>query len=203
MTTDSTRTWIRRASTAAGLAYTAIAEYELARRLGARPYIAVMLPMSIDCYVIAALKWFRPFDVTLSLILMCAAQVAAHALEADVVVVNLELVTVVSVLVPVALWRTHALARDEHETPAEPIEAEAIRSETTVEVERVPVAVLAAEAPRTRVSAPVSEDDGELLARTRADFNGRIPTYRELKEMYGIGQPRAARIRAVLEGELS
>lgn len=134
MTTDQTRTWIRRTSTAAGLAYTAIAEYELARRLGAQEPIAVMLPLSLDCYVIAALKWFRAFDVALSLILMCAAQVAAHALDAGVVKVSLELVTVVSVLVPVALWRTHALARgeDAHEvrTP-EP--------EYAAAVERVPV----------------------------------------------------------------
>lgn len=111
MSTDSSRVWIRRASTAAGLAYTAIAEYELARRLGARPPIAVMLPVAIDCYVVAALKWFRAFDVALSLALMGAAQVAAHALDAGVVEVDLNLVTVVSLLVPIALWRTHALAR--------------------------------------------------------------------------------------------
>lgn len=111
MSTDTSRVWIRRASTAAGLAYTAIAEYELARRLGAQVPIAVMLPVSIDCYVVAALKWFRAFDVALSLALMGAAQVAAHALDAGVVEVDLNLVTVVSLLVPVALWRTHALAR--------------------------------------------------------------------------------------------
>lgn len=111
MSTDPSRVWIRRASTAAGLAYTAIAEYELARRLGARPPIAVMLPISIDAYVVAALKWFRSFDVALSLMLMGAAQVAAHALEAGVVEVDLRLVTIVSLLVPISLWRTHALAR--------------------------------------------------------------------------------------------
>lgn len=227
MTTDNTRVWIRRASTAAGLAYTAIAEYELARRLGARAPIAVMLPMSIDCYVIAALKWFKALDVFLSLVLMCAAQVAAHALEAGVVKVSLNLVVVVSVLVPVALWRTHALARGEHEVPAEP----PVEYTAAVDIERVPetypelpeadarqyrfdserqswtpsepAPVLAAEEPRTRVSAPVPEDDDELIVRTRQDFHDQIPTYRDLKEKYGIGQARARRIRAVLEGELS
>lgn len=143
MANDETRKWIRRASTAAGLAYTAIAEYELARRLGARPPIAVMLPMSIDCYVIAALKWFRPLDVATSLVLMCAAQVAAHALEAGVVHVNLELVTVVSLLVPVALWRTHALARNEHEVPADPL----VEYTPPTTVERVPEAYPAIAAP--------------------------------------------------------
>lgn len=143
MTTDPTRTWIRRTSTAAGLAYTAIAEYELARRLGAQQPIAVMLPLALDCYVIAALKWFRAFDVALSLILMCAAQVAAHALDAGVVQVSLELVTVVSVLVPVALWRTHALARDEHDDPAEPV------AEYAAAVARVPVPEQAPPVPET------------------------------------------------------
>ncbi|MCX4906847.1 hypothetical protein [Streptomyces sp. NBC_00878] len=142
MTTDSTRTWIRRTSTAAGLAYTAIAEYELARRLGAQQPIAVMLPLSLDCYVIAALKWFRAFDVALSLILMCAAQVAAHALDAGVVKVSLELVTVVSVLVPVALWRTHALARGE-----DAHEVRAPEPEYAAAVERVPVPVAAPPVP--------------------------------------------------------
>ncbi|MCT9078812.1 hypothetical protein [Streptomyces fulvoviolaceus] len=224
MKSDPTRKWIRRASTASGLAYTAIAEYELARRLGARPPIAVMLPMSIDCYVIAALKWFKALDVALSLILMCAAQVAAHALEAGVVYVTLELVTVVSLLVPVALWRTHALARNEDDVPAEPTKLDVIQLETSTEVERVPeapqaapvqyaldsfreeyvpVPVLAADVPRTRVSVPVSEDDDELVERARAYYNGQIPTYRDLKETYGIGQARAKRIRAVLESELS
>lgn len=104
-------TWVRRGSLAAGIAFTATAEYELARRLGAKPPIAVMLPLALDCYVIAALRWFRAFDIALSLALMCAAQVAAHALEAGVINVSLDLVTVVSLLVPISLWRTHALAR--------------------------------------------------------------------------------------------
>jgi hypothetical protein len=104
-------TWVRRGSLAAGIAFTATAEYELARRLGAKPPIAVMLPLALDCYVIAALRWFRAFDIALSLALMGAAQVAAHALEAGVIKVTLSLVTVVSLLVPISLWRTHALAR--------------------------------------------------------------------------------------------
>lgn len=199
--------WLAHVSLAAGVVFTATAEYSLARRLGAQEPVAVMLPVAIDAYAIAALKRFRAFDIALSLLLMCAAQVSAHLLDSHVMPVNGWLVVVVSLLVPVAIWRTHALARDEGvhgvEIPAEPIKADVIRSETTVEVERVPVAVFAAEESRTRVSAPVSEDDGELLARTREDFDGRIPTFRELKEKYGIGQPRARRIRAVLEGELS
>ncbi|MFF5008028.1 hypothetical protein ACFY3G_35005 [Streptomyces phaeochromogenes] len=112
-TPDPMRTWLTRLSLAAGIAFTATAEYDLARVLGAGPFIAVMLPVAIDAYVVAALRWFRALDVTLSLALMSAAQVAAHALDADVIAVTFELVVVVSLLVPVALWRTHALARGE------------------------------------------------------------------------------------------
>ncbi|MFE6482415.1 hypothetical protein ACFVGN_05670 [Streptomyces sp. NPDC057757] len=134
MSVNDSGTWIRRTSTAAGLAYTAIAEYELARRLGAEVPIAVMLPLALDCYVIAALTWFRAFDVFLSLTLMCAAQVCAHALDAGVVTVSLDLVAVVSLLVPIALWRTHALARGEGADPAR-----SSAPEYAAAVERVPV----------------------------------------------------------------
>ncbi|MFE1024950.1 DUF2637 domain-containing protein [Streptomyces sp. NPDC058818] len=51
-----------------------------------------------------------------------------------------------------------------------------------------------------RVSACVPDEDDTLIKRARADFAGRVPTYRELKDAYSIGQPRAKRIRAVLEG---
>ncbi|MFD9398319.1 hypothetical protein ACFWA4_05800 [Streptomyces sp. NPDC060011] len=122
-TTDRMRRWLTHLSLAACIAFTASAEYQLARTLGAAPGIAVMLPVAIDAYVVAALRWFRPLDVTLSLGLMSAAQVAAHALDAHVIAVSFRLVVVVSLLVPVALWRTHALARSEGEvtTPETPL----------------------------------------------------------------------------------
>ncbi|MFE6487544.1 hypothetical protein ACFVGN_32065 [Streptomyces sp. NPDC057757] len=110
---DPMRTFLTRLSLAAGIAFTAHAEFDLARSLGADPVIAVMLPVSIDAYVVAALRWFKALDVTLSLALMGAAQVAAHLLDARVMEVNIPMVVVVSLLVPVALWRTHALARSE------------------------------------------------------------------------------------------
>lgn len=206
--------WLAHVSLAAGVVFTATAEYSLARRLGAMEPVAVMLPVAIDAYAIAALKRFRAFDIALSLLLMCAAQVSAHLLDSHVMPVNGWLVVVVSLLVPVAIWRTHALARGEGETPAEaPLEVSSERYEA-VEVERIPepgheirheipAPVLAAETPRTRVSVGVPDDDDELVADVRVDFNGQIPTYRELKDRYGIGQARAKRIRAVLESELS
>jgi hypothetical protein len=111
MNNDPMRTWLTRLSLAAGVAFTASAEYQLAITLGAGPIVAAMLPIAIDAYVIAALRWFRHFDIALSLSLMGAAQVAAHLLDTGVVRVDILLVTVVSLLVPISIWRTHALAR--------------------------------------------------------------------------------------------
>lgn len=192
MSTDPSRVWIRRASTAAGLAYTAIAEYELARRLGAQPVIAVMLPLSIDCYVIAALKWFKALDVALSLVLMCAAQVAAHALDAGVVPVSLELVTVVSVLVPVALWRTHALARGEGDVPELPLEDASLptveRVSVPVDTPPVPETYPAIETPVPAVPEavppgarllPVFECPGELNRAMSVDTWRKVVTDEE------------------------
>lgn len=197
-------------SLAAGVIFTATAEYSLARKLGAMEAVAVMLPVAIDAYAVAALKRFRSFDITLSLLLMGAAQVSAHLLDSHVMKVNGWLVVIVSLLVPVAIWRTHALARDDDQAPAEPAPEPVADVPPLVEMERVPETlpalegvVLAAEEPRTRVSAPVPDNDDDLLTNVRTDFHGQIPTYRDLKDRYGIGQARAKRIRAVLEGELA
>lgn len=141
METDKTRVWLRRVSLAAGVAFTAHAEYDLARTLGADPWIAAMLPVAVDAYVIAALRWFRAFDIFLSLSLMGAAQIAAHLLDARVMTVNIPMVVVVSLLVPVSIWRTHALARIEQGVP-EPdstsveLPSEADQTVTAVTVER-------------------------------------------------------------------
>lgn len=115
---EPTHTWLLRwVSIAAGVVFTATAEYQLARELGASEPVAVMLPLAIDAYVIAALHVFRAFDIALSLGLMGTAQIAAHLLDAGVMPVNAWVVVVVSLLVPVSIWRTHALARP---TPVRP-----------------------------------------------------------------------------------
>ncbi|MFJ2631079.1 hypothetical protein ACIO6U_03820 [Streptomyces sp. NPDC087422] len=103
--------WLTRLSLLAGVAFTATAEYRLARALGATEAIAGMLPVAVDAYVVAALQYFKRADIALSLLLMSAAQVAAHLLDAGVMAVNVPMVVIVSLLVPVAIWRTHALAR--------------------------------------------------------------------------------------------
>ena len=174
-------TWVRRGSLAAGIAFTATAEYELARRLGAKPPIAVMLPLALDCYVIAALRWFRAFDIALSLALMGAAQVAAHALEAGVLNVSLGLVTVVSLLVPVAIWRTHALARQTPRDatppatlPPVPEASPTVQPPAEVTLDRVPEQ----DAPETPELPPGTDQDTEDAPR--------LLTSKDVADRYGV-----------------
>ncbi|WOX09180.1 hypothetical protein [Streptomyces sp. N50] len=174
-------------SLAAGVVFTATAEYSLARKMGAMEPVAVMLPVAIDAYAVAALKRFRSFDITLSLLLMGAAQVSAHLLDSHVMKVNGWLVVVVSLLVPVAIWRTHALARDDDQAPEEPTKLDVIQLETSTEVERVPAvpeAYPAIEAPVPAVPEavpagarllPVFECPGELDRALRNEIRNEIP----------------------------
>jgi hypothetical protein len=69
-------------SLVAGVGFTATAEYQLARTIGAAVPVAVRLPLALDVYVIAAIRRSHGVDIALSLVLMGTAQVAAHMLEA-------------------------------------------------------------------------------------------------------------------------
>jgi hypothetical protein len=178
-------TWVRRGSLAAGIAFTATAEYELARRLGAKPPIAVMLPVALDCYVIAALRWFRAFDIGLSLALMGAAQVAAHALEAGVLKVSLDLVTVVSLLVPIAIWRTHALARQTPRDATPPATIPPVPVETPT-VQPTPAVTL------DRVDEQDTRETPELPPGTGPDTEDAEPstpallTSKDVADLFGV-----------------
>lgn len=126
-------------SLAAGVGFTAFAEYQLARTIGAAVPVAVLLPVALDVYVIAAIRRSRGRDIALSLLLMGIAQVSAHMLEARVVQVSVPLVAAVSLLVPLVIWRVHALA-----VPARGQKPEAGTEDSTeqpvpeLNVERIP-----------------------------------------------------------------
>ncbi|MFF4316721.1 hypothetical protein [Streptomyces sp. NPDC001507] len=216
-----------RLSLAAGIAFTATAEYDLARTLGAHPVIAAMLPVAIDAYVVAALRWFRALDVTLSLGLMCAAQVAAHALEAGVITVTFRLVVVVSLLVPVALWRTHALARSESEvtTPEAPRRPAQVVTPPSALPDPLPFAwadvtatqttskvttSLPAATPRRVVTEVVTLTPAELrkralkLNREVVTATGRKVTIDRLRSEFDLSRREAAELRReIVEGKRS
>lgn len=213
--------FLKWAALAAALVATASAEYELARAVGFNEWVAAAVPGALDIYTVRAMRAHR--DVLTAVVAMILVNAGSHLVTAGLLPVNVPLVVAVSAIAPLVLWRVHAL-RAEDGVPADSDSRDVVTGSPIATVERVPeapteaptqyaldsfkeeyvpVAALAAETPRTHVSAPVPEDDDELVTRTRQDFSGRIPTYRELKETYGIGQPRARRIRAVLESELS
>lgn len=181
-------TVVRRGSLAAGIAFTATAEYELARRLGAKPPIAVMLPVALDCYVIAALRWFRAFDIALSLLLMCAAQVAAHALEAGVIKVSLDLVTVVSLLVPISLWRTHALARQTPRDATPPATVPPVPEADPIVLERVHNGDSASTSTVADLPPQDAPETPELPPGTQQDDEDaqRLLTSKDVADLFGV-----------------
>ncbi|MFK8844706.1 hypothetical protein [Streptomyces sp. Ac-502] len=127
-------------SLAAGVGFTAYAEYQLARAIGAAVPVAVLLPLAIDVYVVAAIRRSRGRDIALSLVLMGTAQIAAHALEARVATVSVPLVAAVSLLVPLVIWRVHTLAVPAAEpVPVPPAELAEEPVRVTVEQQPVPV----------------------------------------------------------------
>lgn len=121
----------------AGVGYTASAEYNLARAIGSPVPVAVLLPLALDVYVVAAIRRNRGRDIALSLLLMGVAQVSAHMLESDVVQVSVPLVVAVSLLIPLVIWRVHALAVLPAKQQAKG--GTAPGTETAATVERVPV----------------------------------------------------------------
>lgn len=129
----------------AGVGFTAYAEYQLARTIGSAAPVAVLLPLALDVYVVAAIRRGRGRDIALSLILMGTAQIAAHVLEAGVLPVSVPLVAAVSLLVPLSIWRVHALAI------LPPKRAASTAPEPALTVERVP----APEAPQVPTAVPV------------------------------------------------
>ncbi|MFG2299438.1 hypothetical protein [Actinacidiphila glaucinigra] len=201
------------------LVATASAEYELARAVGFNQWVAAAVPGALDIYTVRAMRAHR--DVLAAVTAMIGVNAASHLVTAGLLPINVPLVVAVSAIAPLVLWRVHSLRESTDPVPEpEPVEAPAVPAPAVVErvdLEDVPApevrpelppvpgaAVLAVEKkPRTRVSAPVPDaTDDELIARTRVDFAGQIPTYSALKSKYGIGQVRARRIRDVLESEL-
>lgn len=124
---DTAVKWLVRLSVAAGVVWTAVSEWQLARIIGAPSWVAPALPLAIDAYVIAAVRAGNRKDLAGALGIMSCAQIAARLLDAGQVQVSVTLVAFVSILVPLTIWRVHSLA-DGHPVPNHP------RAEPTPEV---------------------------------------------------------------------
>jgi hypothetical protein len=117
-TSDPVVTALVRVSVAAGVVWTAVSEWQLARIIGAPGWVAPALPIAIDAYVVAAVRAGVGRDLAGSLAIMCGAQIAARLLDAGQVQVSAALVTFVSILVPLIIWRVHALGHRNREPAA-------------------------------------------------------------------------------------
>lgn len=95
---------------AAGFALvaTASAEYELARAIGMHPVIAAAVPGALDAYAVRALRAHR--EVFTAVLAMVGVNAASHLVTAGVLHVGWPLITAVSAIAPLVLWRVHALS---------------------------------------------------------------------------------------------
>ncbi|SFD61925.1 hypothetical protein [Streptomyces aidingensis] len=95
------------AALGAAIVVTASAEYQLARACGFGTVVAAGVPAALDIYAIRALRAHR--DVFAVVLAMIAVNAAAHLVAAGLLPVTWHLVTAVSAIAPLVLWRVHAL----------------------------------------------------------------------------------------------
>jgi hypothetical protein len=106
-------TWLLRVALVATLILTASGEYVFATRVGWHPYVAWAMAVSLDIYVVVAMRAKR--DVPWAIGLMAATNVAAHSVEMlpGLMVDGRPvwwLIAAASALPPVVLWRIHRLS---------------------------------------------------------------------------------------------
>lgn len=89
------------------LVATATAEYDLARAIGMNEWVAAAVPGALDAYVVRALRAHR--EVLTAVLAMVAVNAASHLVTAGVLKVEWPLITAVSAIAPLVLWRVHAL----------------------------------------------------------------------------------------------
>lgn len=89
------------------LVATATAEYDLARAIGMNEWVAAAVPGALDAYVVRALRTHR--EVLTAVLAMVAVNAASHLVTAGVLKVEWPLITAVSAIAPLVLWRVHAL----------------------------------------------------------------------------------------------
>ncbi|MEU5115092.1 hypothetical protein AB0G64_26740 [Streptomyces longwoodensis] len=107
-----TAPWI---ALAAGVGLAASGEYELARMVGIHPYVAPLLPVSIDVYCVSAFRTKK--DIGAALALMASANVVFHLSEqAHLVPEGASapwwLTTFVVLIFVAVIWRVHSLMHD-------------------------------------------------------------------------------------------
>ena len=100
--------WLKWVAAGFALAATASAEYDLARAIGMNEWIAVAVPGALDAYVVRALRAHR--EVLTAVLAMVGVNAASHLVTAGIMPVDWRLITAVSAIAPLVLWRVHALS---------------------------------------------------------------------------------------------
>ncbi|MFY4721459.1 hypothetical protein [Streptomyces sp. LaBMicrA B280] len=108
-----TAPWI---ALAAGVGLAASGEYELACMVGINPYVAPLLPVSIDVYCVTAFRTKK--DIGAALALMASANVVFHLSEQAHLVPEGHsapwwLTTFVVLIFVAVIWRVHSLMHDD------------------------------------------------------------------------------------------
>ncbi|MFG2440854.1 hypothetical protein [Streptomyces sp. NPDC048508] len=108
-----TAPWI---ALAAGVGLAASGEYELAKMVGISPYVAPLLPVSIDVYCVTAFRAKR--DIPAALALMASANVTFHLAEQAHIVkpghsAPWQLTTFVVLIFVAVIWRVHTLMHND------------------------------------------------------------------------------------------
>jgi hypothetical protein len=89
------------------LVATASAEYAIARACHFPEWVAWTVPGALDAYVLRALRAHR--EVLTAVLAMVGVNAASHLVTAGVLRVEWPLITAVSAIAPLVLWRVHAL----------------------------------------------------------------------------------------------
>jgi len=166
---------------------TASAEYELARAIGMNQWIAAAVPGALDAYAVRALRSHR--EVLTAVLAMVGVNAASHLVTAGVLHVDWILITAVSAIAPLVLWRVHALS-----TPGEVREralwgtdplgehaAEAIAVTENVPVPPAPAfPAFVPEVFELRERSPEPEYTGNVLPFPRRDRPRRTPVNSEV-----------------------
>lgn len=165
---DSRRDWLKWVAAGFALVATASAEYQLARNLGWNPVLAATVPGALDAYTVRAL-WARR-EVLTAVLAMVGVNATSHIVTAsthgDLSRIDVALLTAVSSIPPLVLWRVHSLdspgewrERKLHELEAVPGpgEQEGVRTARVGEcVHSVPLTSSCGEC-----NPPVEEQSGE------------------------------------------
>lgn len=107
-TRKKTRDWLKWTAAGFALIATASAEYELARAIGMSQWIAAAVPGALDAYAVRALRAHK--EVLTAVLAMVGVNAASHLVTAGVLHVGWPLITAVSAIAPLVLWRVHALS---------------------------------------------------------------------------------------------